>query len=98
MGKLTSWSYDMKGRAEPCVKRYCEVAHKSVEQLIKKFLHAVSMILIFTMADFEMVGDLATVCAQLVFQCPVPRTIRSTRRPVDSHCTGSSCPDMEQSV
>ena len=31
--KTVAWSYDMEGHARQCVERYCELAHKKMEQL-----------------------------------------------------------------
>ena len=33
--RISSWSYDMEGHAKKCVKRYCELANKSAQQLHK---------------------------------------------------------------
>ena len=57
--KVVSWSFDMKGRAEKCVERFCDLAVKSVEQLSKvstpcMYDHQ------FTEDGFQMVGELAT--------------------------------------
>ena len=30
---IFSWSYDMEGHAKKCVERYCELAHKTTQQL-----------------------------------------------------------------
>ena len=30
---IFSWSYDMEGHAQKCVERYCELAHKTTQQL-----------------------------------------------------------------
>ena len=32
---IHAWCYDLQGRAEKCVERYCELAHKTVDQLHK---------------------------------------------------------------
>ena len=32
---ISSWSYDMEGHAKKCVERYCELAHKTTQQLYK---------------------------------------------------------------
>ena len=34
--RISSWSYDMEGHAKKCVKRYCELANKTTQQLFKK--------------------------------------------------------------
>ena len=33
--RISSWSYDMGGHAKQCVKRSCEVANKTTQQLYK---------------------------------------------------------------
>ena len=33
--KTLAWSYDMEGRAQKCVERFCELANKKTEQLYK---------------------------------------------------------------
>ena len=33
--RISSWSYDMAGRAKKCVERYCELANKTTQQLHK---------------------------------------------------------------
>ena len=32
---ISSWSYDMEGRAKKCVERYCELANRTTQQLYK---------------------------------------------------------------
>ena len=32
---ISSWSYDMEGHAKKCVKRYCELANKTTQQIYK---------------------------------------------------------------
>ena len=32
---ISSWSFDMEGHAKKCVKRYCELANKTTQQLYK---------------------------------------------------------------
>ena len=32
---ITAWSYDVEGHAQKCVERFCELAHKTVDQLQK---------------------------------------------------------------
>ena len=33
--RISSWSYEMEGRAKKCVERYCELANKTTQQLYK---------------------------------------------------------------
>ena len=63
--KTVAWSYDMVGRARKCVERYCELAHKKVEQP-----HKVSSLCLddhqFKQEELESVGALSNVCQQIV--------------------------------
>ena len=38
--RISSWFYDIVGRAKKCVERYCELANKTTQQLYKYLLHA----------------------------------------------------------
>ena len=53
----------MKGHAEKCVERYCEVAHKSVDQVSKRLNTPVLDDNQIRKDDFEMEGELAEVRA-----------------------------------
>ena len=33
--RISSWPYDMEGHAKKCVERYCELAHKTNQQLYR---------------------------------------------------------------
>ena len=57
---ISSWSYDMEGHAKKCVDRYCELANKTTEQLFKVKLKE---------EDNGSVGELSTVCSQIVLKC-----------------------------
>ena len=35
--RISSWSYDMEGRAKKCVERYCELANKTTQHLCKVY-------------------------------------------------------------
>ena len=65
--RISSWSFDMEGRAKKCVERYCELANKATQQL-----HKVSTPYIDD-HQFEeeigSVGELPTVCSQIVLKC-----------------------------
>ena len=54
----------MKGHAEKSVERYCELAHKSVEQLSEVCTPCMDDHQL-TKDDFEIVRELADVCPQL---------------------------------
>ena len=64
---ISSWSNDMEGHAKKCVERYCERANKTTRQLYK--------VATLCMDDHqfqecnESVGDLSTVCSQIVVKC-----------------------------
>ena len=56
--ELVSWSYDMKGEAETCVERCCELAHTCVDQFSKVSLSCMDDQSVYE-DDSEIVGDLA---------------------------------------
>ena len=66
--KTVAWSYDMVGRAQKCVERCCELAHKKVEQP-----HKVSSLCLddhqSKQEELESVGELSNVCPQIVLKC-----------------------------
>ena len=90
--KVESWSCDMKTHMET---RCCEVAHKFVEQLSNVSTPCMDDHQ-FTKDEFEIVGELADVCAQIALHAST--SSRSTRHRMDSQCTRKSCQEMEQSV
>ena len=59
-----AWSYDMEGRAQKCVERYCEFANKKVEQLYK-VSHPCLDDHQFKKEELESVGELSEVCSQI---------------------------------
>ena len=65
---ITAWSYDTAGHAQKCVERYCELAHKTVDQL-----HKVTTLCLHDHQvkprDMNMVGGLAETCSQIVLTC-----------------------------
>ena len=65
---IYSWSYDMEGHAKKCVERLCELANKTTQEL-----HKVATPCIddhqFKEAENESVGELSTVCSQIVLKC-----------------------------
>ena len=65
---ISSWSYDMEGHAKKCVERYCELAVKTTQQLPKV---ATPCLDDHQKKEEEMgsVGDLSTVCSQIVLKC-----------------------------
>ena len=66
--KTVAWSSDMKGHANKCVERSCELANKKTEQLFK-----VSTLCLddhnFKEEDLETLGELSKVCSQIVLEC-----------------------------
>ena len=65
---ISSWSYDMEGHAKKCVERYCELANKTAQQLHKV---ATPCLDDHQKKEAEMgsVGELSTVCSQIVLKC-----------------------------
>ena len=59
---ISSWSYGMECHAKKCAERYCELANKTTQQF-DKFQHQ------FKEEDNESVGELSTVCSQIVLKC-----------------------------
>ena len=64
----SSWSYDMEGHAKKCVERYCELANKTTQKLCTKSQHHAWMT-INLKEENESVGELSTVCSQIVLKC-----------------------------
>ena len=65
---IPSWSYEMEGHAKKCVERYCELANKTTQQN-----HNVATPCMddhqFKDQENESVGELSTVCSQIVLKC-----------------------------
>ena len=57
----------MKEHAEKCVERFCELAHKSADQLSQGSTPCVHDHQ-YTTDDFEIVGEFADVSAQIVLK------------------------------
>ena len=65
---ISSWSCDMEGHAKKCVERCCELANKTTQQLYKVATpymddHQIKE------EENESVGELSTVCSQIVLKC-----------------------------
>ena len=59
---ITSWSYDMEGRAKKCVERYCEMANKATEHLYKVSTPCLD--------DHQLQKrEMSEVCSQTVLKC-----------------------------
>ena len=61
--RFSSWSYDMKGHAEQCVKRKFEVVKKSVSHRKQEGTITVKK------HDFEVVGEVGPVYTQIALKC-----------------------------
>ena len=66
--KVAAWSHDMKGRAEQCVERYCELAQTPMSQLKQAATFCIEDHQ-SKEKDVDIVGELASVCAQIVRKC-----------------------------
>ena len=65
---ILSWSYDTVGYAKKCVARYCELANKTTQQLYKVATPCADDHH-FEEEENESVGELSTVCSQIVLKC-----------------------------
>ena len=65
---ISSWSYDMEGHAKKCVERCCELANKTTQQLYKVATPCLDDHQ-FKEEEIESVGELSTVCSQIVLKC-----------------------------
>ena len=63
--RISSWSYDMDGHAKKCVKRYCEWANKTAQQLYKVSTPCIDDHH-FKEEEIKSVGELSNVCSQIV--------------------------------
>ena len=66
--KTVAWSYDVEGRAQKCVERYCELANKETEQLYKLSTPCLDDHNI-KKEELETVGELSHVSSQIVLMC-----------------------------
>ena len=66
--QTSAWSYDMAGHAQKCVERYCELAHKKVEQRYK-VSHPCLDDQHSKQEELESVWDVSEVCSQIVLKC-----------------------------
>ena len=65
---ISSWSYDMEGHAKKCVERYCELANETTQQLYKVATPCMDDHQ-FEEEEIGSVGELSTVCSQIVLKC-----------------------------
>ena len=66
--RISSWSHDMAGHAKKCVKRYCELANKTTQQLYKVSTPCIDDHH-FKEEETKSVGDLSNACSQIVLKC-----------------------------
>ena len=66
--RISSWSYDMEGHAKKCVERYCELAHKTTQQLFKVSTPC-SDDHHFKEKELKSVRELSKICCQTVLKC-----------------------------
>ena len=65
---ISSWSYHMEGHVKKCVERYCELANKTTQQLYKVTTPCMDDHQ-FKEEEDESVGELSTICSQIVLKC-----------------------------
>ena len=65
--RFSSWSYDMDGHAKKCVKRYCELANRTTQQLYKVSTPCIDHHH-FKEEEMKSVGELSKVCSQSVLK------------------------------
>ena len=65
---ISSWSCDMEGHAKKCVERYCQLANKTTQQLYKVATPCINDHQ-FKEEENGSVGELSTVCSQIVLKC-----------------------------
>ena len=67
--RVSSWSHDMEGHAKKCVERYCELAaNKTTQQLYNVATPCLDDHQ-FKEEEIESIGELSTVCSQIVQKC-----------------------------
>ena len=67
-GTISSWSCVMEGHAKKCVERYCEFAHKTAQHVFKVATPCMDDHQLKE-EENESVGELSTVCSQIVLKC-----------------------------
>ena len=66
--RISSWSYDMEGHAKKCVKRYCELANRTTQQLYKVSTPCIDDHH-FKEEELKSVGELSKVRSQILLKC-----------------------------
>ena len=69
---ISSWSYVKGGNAEKCVERNYELANKTTQQFFKVATPCMDDHQLKE-EDIGSVGELSTVCSQIVLKCLYPR-------------------------
>ena len=64
---ISSWSFKKEGHAKKCVKRYCELANKTTQQLDKVRTPCLDDHQ-FEEEELETVGELSNVCSLMVLK------------------------------
>ena len=65
---ISSWSFDMQGRAKKCAQRYCELANKTTPQLYKVATPCIDDHQ-FMEEEMGSDGELSKICSQIVLEC-----------------------------
>ena len=63
---FSSWSYDMEGHAKKCVEKYCELANKNNSTKLQRNAWMTTK---FKEEEMGSVGELSTICSQIVLKC-----------------------------
>ena len=79
---ITAWRYDKDGHAAECVERFCELACKTRQHLKLTETPCMDDPQV-TPQYFNVVGELAPVCAQLVLKCKYLTRVGRTDLTVD---------------
>ena len=67
VANISSWSFDMAGHAKKCVERYCELAHRTTQQLYKVSTPCIDDH--HFKEELKSVGELSKVCPQIGLKC-----------------------------
>ena len=59
----------MEGHVQKCLERYCELAQKNFNKLLKNSPHQVSTIITSNQKDMESDGEVSETCSQTALKC-----------------------------
>ena len=97
LSRMVSWSYDMEGHAKKYVERYCEFTNKTTEQFFKVATPCMDDHQ-FKEEENGSVGELSTVCSQMVLKMSACEnlairfhSVQSTNSRVGSPWNDSCC-------